>query len=317
MKYLFGPVNSRRLGISLGIDLVPFKTCSLDCIFCECGKTTNLTQKIAEYIPIDDVIAELDKYLTKKPHLDNITFSGSGEPTLNSGIGKVIEFLKKNHPEYRISLLTNGTLLHIEDIRRSILRADMIMPSLHAISGEIFNRITRPADGITAETHICGLIKLREEYGNDLILELFIIPNINDSNTELDRIKEACLKIMPDKVQLNSLDRPSTEEWVEPPTRKKMLDIKAHLHPIVVEIIGEQEHNLHCGDNRAKDIIDAILSTILRRPSTLQDLSLTLGVKIVELKKIIKYLHDDNKIEEIHSEKGTFYRIKRDAHRPQ
>ncbi len=311
MNYLFGPVNSRRLGISLGIDLVPFKTCSLNCVFCECGRTTNLTKKITEYISTDEVIAELKDFLSSKPKLDNITFSGSGEPTLNSGIQKIINFLKSNYPEYSISLLTNGTLLSIRSVRRSILGADTVIPSLHAASEEAFNKIARPVNGITTEKVINGLIEFRKEYSGKIYLELFIIPGINDNDSELEKIREACLKIRPDKIQLNSLDRPGTEEWINPATMEKLLDIKIRLHPIVVEIVGELEYTNHGIGSETRSIADAIISTISRRPSTLQDLSVTLGVRIAELKKITGYLLHDEKIEEVNSERGIFYRLKR------
>ena len=162
MRYLFGPVISRRLGISLGIDLLPFKTCSLDCIYCECGKTKNLTDQIQEYVPTEEVISELQVFLTDKPKLDVITFAGSGEPTLHSGIGQIIKFLKKNFPEYKICVLTNGTLLYQKKVRQSILDADIIIPSLDAVSKEVFEKIAKPAEGITPEKLIEGLIALKK-----------------------------------------------------------------------------------------------------------------------------------------------------------
>ena len=149
MKYLFGPVNSRRLGISLGVDLVPHKTCSLNCVYCECGDTTTLTSAIAEYVPTGDVIAELDGYLSGSPRLDVVTFSGSGEPTLHAGIGKILRHLKERYPQYKVAVLTNGTLLHDPGVRKSIAMADIVVPSLDAVGPEAFARICRPAAGIT------------------------------------------------------------------------------------------------------------------------------------------------------------------------
>src|SRR5208337_2577115 len=134
MKYLFGPVNSRRLGISLGVDLVPFKTCSLNCVYCESGATT------AEYVPTDDVISELDRFLSVSPNIDVITFSGSGEPTLHAGIGRIIGHLKLKYPAYKVAVLTNGTLLWNPGVRKSLARADMVIPSLDAVSPGVFNK---------------------------------------------------------------------------------------------------------------------------------------------------------------------------------
>ena len=134
MKNLFGPVPSRRLGISLGVDLVPLKVCSLNCIYCEVGRTTNLTIERKEYIPVDAVIEELNGYLSENPELDFITFSGQGEPTLNSGLGKVIDFIKDNYPQYKIAVITNGTLFWDHEVRNEVSRADVLLPSLDAVS---------------------------------------------------------------------------------------------------------------------------------------------------------------------------------------
>ena len=133
-NYLFGPVPSRRLGISLGLDLVPHKTCSLNCIYCESGKTTNLTIERKEYIPTAVLISELTTFLKTKPKLDYITFSGAGEPTLHSDIGTIVTFIKKNYPDYQLALITNGTLFYLSKLRREVKPVDLILPSLDAVS---------------------------------------------------------------------------------------------------------------------------------------------------------------------------------------
>ena len=144
--YVFGPVASRRLGVSLGVDLVRPKTCSLNCIYCEAQATTNLTLKRMEYVPIDAVIRELDEVLSRHPQLDYVTFSGSGEPTLNSGIGRVVEWLKQHYPEYRLCLLTNGFALGDPELRREIAAIDRVVPSLDASNQEEFEAINRPVE---------------------------------------------------------------------------------------------------------------------------------------------------------------------------
>jgi len=133
-KYLFGPVPSRRLGMSLGIDLIPHKICSLNCIYCECGPTTKLTLERKEYVPYDDVVKELDNYFSNNPNPDYITFSGSGEPTLNSRIGDVLEFIKLKKPDIPVAVLTNGTLFYQKQLRAELFNADLVLPSLDAAS---------------------------------------------------------------------------------------------------------------------------------------------------------------------------------------
>lgn len=175
-KYLFGPVPSRRLGMSLGIDLVPHKVCSLNCIYCECGSTTKLTIDRKEYVPYDIVIKELEHYFRNNTAPDYITFSGSGEPTLNSRIGDVIRFIKHNIPGIPIAILTNGTLLYQKQVRKELLEADVVLPSLDAASDLIFRKINRPFHKLNINKYIQGLVNFRNEYKGKIWLEVFIIP---------------------------------------------------------------------------------------------------------------------------------------------
>lgn len=311
MKYLFGPVNSRRLGISLGIDLLPYKTCSLDCIYCECNKTTNLTTQIDEYVPTEDVITEINNFLRNKPKLDVITFAGSGEPMLHNGVEKIIRFLKKNYPQYKICILTNSTLLNLKKIRKSLLDADIIVPSLDAASNEIFEKITRPAKEITVEKVIEGLITLRKEFKNLLILEIFIVPGLNDNERELSLIKNAIEKISPDLVQLNSLDRPGTEKWIKPASAEMLLQIKEFLKPHKVEIVSNPKTGENLSPKTFSNITDIIVSTLFRRPSTLDDLIISSGISRDELLKTLHELSGKGIIEEERISRGIFYKIKK------
>lgn len=215
LKYIFGPVLSRRLGKSLGIDLIPYKTCPFDCIYCECGKTDQLTVKRKEYVSTEDVIAELDEYLKYQPDLDYITFAGSGEPTLHNNISKIIKFIKSKYPKYKITLITNGVLFHDNTVIEDIKLVDLIIPSLDAVSQDVFKKINRPASNINASEIILGLMNLQKEYSGELWLEIFIVPGINDTKEELELFSETITLINPNKVQINSLDRPGTEGWVE------------------------------------------------------------------------------------------------------
>jgi len=229
LKYIFGPVLSRRLGKSLGIDLIPYKTCPLDCIYCECGKTDNLTTKRDEYVPTEDVIAELDGYLKSQPDLDYITFAGSGEPTLHNKISKIIEFIKSNYPEYKVALITNGVLFQDSSVIEEIKKVDLIIPSLDAVSQSVFEKINRPASNIKASEIIKGLQNLRKEYTGKLWLEVFIVPGVNDTIDELKLFRETINSINPDKIQINSLDRPGTEEWVNKSKKSELSKISEFL----------------------------------------------------------------------------------------
>ncbi|MGD9233771.1 MAG: radical SAM protein, partial [Desulfobacterales bacterium] len=202
MQYntLFGPVPSRRLGISLGIDLVPMKTCTLNCIYCECGKTSHLTLERKEYVSFEAVKKELTHYLANHAQPDYITFSGSGEPTLNSKIGDVIRFLKDRVPDVPVAVLTNSTLFFQKQVRSDIENAMVVIPSLDAATKKMFNKINRPSPLLQVDKIIDGLIQFRQEYTGKIWLEIFIIPGMNDTITELTALKQAIEKIRPDQV---------------------------------------------------------------------------------------------------------------------
>ncbi len=307
MQHLFGPVPSRRLGISLGIDLVPFKTCSLDCVYCECGRTTCFTLERKEYVPPEAVLAELANFLAGNPQLDYITFSGSGEPTLHSGIGKIIEYLKKNYPQYKIALLTNGTLFHLPELREEIKPVDVVLPSLDAASEEVFRQINRPDPSLDLKTFINGLIEFRQIYTGKIWLEIFIIPGINDFDAEIERFRDLLQRIKPDKVQLNTLDRPGTESWVRPATRELLENIAARLEwPADIIASFRYEKILK---TEAADIETQILQTIKRRPCTVDDLATILGLPPAEMNKYLKTLIMRRQIIARELGRGIFYQL--------
>ncbi|MCL2688982.1 MAG: radical SAM protein [Chitinispirillia bacterium] len=237
-KHLFGPVRSRRLGISLGVNMIPFKTCSLDCVYCECGATTVLTTERKEYIPTDSIIAELDHYLGTNPQLDYVTFGGSGEPTLHSGLGKIIQHLKKNYPQKKLALLTNSTLLYDSELRADIVPCDLIVPSLDAVSDDIFYKINKPEKSLYCTRIINNLIELSCEFLGQMWLEIFIIPGVNDTYEEIERFKQAATAINPARIQLNSLDRPGTCSGISVPSIDRLEEIAGKLAPLPVEIVS-------------------------------------------------------------------------------
>ncbi|MFA4861082.1 radical SAM protein [Methanoregula sp.] len=215
-RYLFGPVSSRRLGRSLGVDLIPLKTCNYDCVYCECGKTTHATKVRQEFIPTEDVLSELSHFLSTSPALDFITFAGSGEPTLSRGIGRIVRFLKDRFPAYRIAILTNGSLLTDPAVRTELLPADVVLPTFSTAISETFQAMHRPITGTDPALVLDGLIRFRQEYRGEIWQEVFIIPGLNTTDRELAGLRDAIRVIHPDRVQLNTLDRPGTDDQVRP-----------------------------------------------------------------------------------------------------
>jgi len=308
-KYLFGPVPSRRLGISLGIDLVPKKVCSLNCVYCEVGKTTNLTLERKEYVEYNKIIKELKDYFSDNPDPDYITFSGSGEPTLNFRIADVLEFIKKNKPDIPVAVLTNGTLLYDPWVRKDILNADVVLPSFDAATDRAFRKINRPQKKLTIDNYIQGLIDFRKEYKGKIWLEIFILPGYNDSKLELVELKKAILKINPDSVQLNTLDRPGTIHGLKGATYEELQKIVDFWKLDNVEIIKSASKRKDIQSYRS-DIETAILETVLRRPCTIDDLIKILGLHINEINKYLDVLEKEQKIEAIILQRGVFYQLK-------
>ncbi len=307
-KFLFGPVPSRRLGMSLGVDLIPKKVCSLDCVYCEVGKTTKLTLKRKEYVKFNKVKEELTHYFNNNPDPDYITFSGSGEPTLNLLIGETLQFIKKSKPNIPIAVLTNGTLLYDKDVRDSIIDADVVLPSLDAATEEVFQKINRPPKNLSIEKYIQGLVDFRKEFKGKIWLEIFILPNYNNSKNELTELKKAILRIKPDSVQLNTLDRPGTVSNLKGATKDELIEISDFWNLDNVEIISSSKERREIQSFRT-DIEATIMETISRRPCTLDDLIKILGIHVNEINKYLDVLEAEDKIETIEEERGVFYQI--------
>ena len=306
-KYLFGPVPSRRLGMSLGVDLVPHKVCSLNCVYCECGRTTKLTTERKEYIPYDEVVKELSDYFKNNPPPDYITFSGSGEPTLNSRIGEVLHFIK-THSNVPVAVLTNGTLFYDKEVRKELLDADVILPSLDAAEERAFRKINRPWHKLNIPEYIQGLVDFRNKYKGKIWLEVLIIPGLNDNKENLLALKEAFLKIRPDEIQLNTLDRPGAVENIRAATRKELQNIVDFWNLPQVKIIASAPDRKKIVSYR-DDTESAILETIKRRPCTLEDLHKILGLHINEINKYLDVLEDEGKIRSVREKRGLFYKI--------
>ncbi len=310
-KYLFGPVPSRRLGMSLGIDLVPRKVCSLDCVYCEVGKTTKLTLERKEYILFDQVVKELTHYFENNPDPDYITFSGAGEPTLNSRIGDIIKFVKQKKPEIPIAVLTNGTLLFDPEVRTELKMADVVLPSFDAATNPAFQKINRPVPGFDIEKYLQGLIDFRKEFDGKIWLEIFILPEFNLGQLELKKLREAILKINPDSIQLNTLDRPGTVADLRSASQEELEEIVRLWNLKNIEIISPAAKRKDVLSYRS-DAEAAILETISRRPCTIEDLMEILGIHINEINKYLDVLEEENKIAAVRQKRGVFYQANKE-----
>ena len=308
-KYLFGPVPSRRLGMSLGVDLVPKKVCSFDCVYCEVGKTTKLSVKREAYINSDCIKDELKHYFDTNPTPDYITITASGEPTLNLHLGEIIDFIKDVKPDMSVAVITNGTLLYDEKVRQDLMKANLLLPSLDAATNAVFKKINRPAEDLNIEDCIQGLIALGDEFKGVMWLEIFILPDYNDSETELSELKKIILQINPDLVQLNTLDRPGTVPNLRGATREELQKVVDFWQMNKVEIIAKPKQ-IDKSQSYRKDSKSAIIETILRRPCTLEDLIGILGLTGKEINLHLDDLDADGKIDRVEEKRGVFYQLK-------
>lgn len=303
MSYIFGPVPSRRLGFSLGVDLIPFKTCTLNCIYCQLEKTTRKTVERKEYIASRKILAELEKILNSSRKIDYITLSGSGEPTLSSKIGEIIGKIK-GMTSIPVAVLTNGTFLTDKTLREELVSADLVIPSLDAATQRTFNKINRPHRSLNINRIIEGMVNFREMYQGEIWLEIMLVQGVNDNDEELLALRGAIRKIQPDRIQLNTPVRPPQEKWVEVLSSEKLLEIKEFFGD-KCEIIAEFKRK----GKKAylKNVEDEILILISRRPVTCKDISSSLGLHINEVVKYVESLEKEKKItSEIYQGKRYF-----------
>ncbi len=290
-KYVYGPVPSRRLGYSLGIDIIPFKNCTFNCIYCQLGKTTKLTIERKEYTPADEIVEEVKDAINTGNHIDYLTFSGSGEPTLHSRIGYLIEELKKT-TQIPIAVLTNGSLLLQSDVQMDLLSADVVLPTLSSATSETFEEIHRCHSSMRLDKIIQGQIEFRKLYKGKIWLEVMLIKGINDKPEELKKLRMAIEKIRPDKVHLNTVVRPPSERHALALSLEELQKVAEFFGPNC-EIVAEFREKREITSSTDQE---AILNLIRRRPVTLDDIINTLVLNKAEALKYLDALAKAKKI---------------------
>jgi wyosine [tRNA(Phe)-imidazoG37] synthetase (radical SAM superfamily) len=303
MAHLFGPVPSRRLGRSLGVDLIPPKTCPYNCIYCEVGPTTCQTRERFSF-QTDNIIEELAEYL-KAPGVrpDVITLAGSGEPTLNQGLGRIIREIKAMSP-IPVAVLTNGALLYDPEVRRELAAADLVLPSLDAVRAETYTVINRPLPELSLDSLLEGLTAFRREYRGRIWLEVMLLKGLNDTKEELTLLRRALEEIAPDKIQLNTAVRPVVADSARPLDQAEMEAAAATLGG-PVEVIASFSRADISGSPRQDDDFVEMLS---RRPMTAPDLAQALGLPLVQVVARLKRLQDSGRISHDRYHDEEFYR---------
>ena len=285
MPHIFGPVPSRRLGMSLGVDLIPYKTCTYDCLYCQVGKTTLKTIDPDCFFPVKDVIEELEKKIENNTP-DTITLAGSGEPTLHSKIDEVIASIKKI-TDIRIAVLTNGSCFWKDEVRERVLGADMILPTLCTANEKTFCMIHRPHAYINNALVIDGLKKLRHDFKKDIFLEVVLLSGINDTEEELKKLKKIIEYISPDRIQLNTVVRPPADSRALPVERVKMEEVRKFFGK-KTEIVAEGRGKPSA--DRKDGLEEKIMDMVKRRPLRSADISRALGLSLPEIEGLVKAL---------------------------
>jgi wyosine [tRNA(Phe)-imidazoG37] synthetase (radical SAM superfamily) len=291
-KYLFGPVPSRRLGASLGVDIVPLKTCNQNCVYCQLGLHGEATMERRAYVPIAEVLDELRAWLAEGDWADYITISGSGEPTLHSGLDELVRGIR-SITNIKIAIVTNGTLLQAPQVSRTCCLADVVMPSLDAGDAETFLRINRPHPNLDFDSFVRGLIDFRDQYRGQYWLEVFLIEGLNTSPDQLGKIRAIIERIRPDKIQVNTAVRPTTEPQVQRVEPARLAELAWQLGRRV-EVIADFDRAGHrsCSAPDAQ----AVIEILRRRPCSMEDLSATTGYSPDLLKPILDELVKRNTV---------------------
>lgn len=286
MNYVFGPIISRRLGRSLGIDPIPFKTCNWNCVYCQLGRTGPLVNVRQEYVAAADILAELRSVLDghSPGEIDWVTFVGSGEPTLHAGLGRMIREAKAMS-QLPIAVITNGTLLDREDVRRELLAADAVLPTVDAGSELLYRKINRPHPDLTLERLVSGLVAFRQSYHGQLWVEVMLMKGLNDSDQALADLALVLQRIHPDEVHINLPVRPPCEPWVEPAEEDRILH--------AVRLFGEVAHVVHPKTGSllletSADVEDAVVAVVTRHP--LREDELLRGLSSWGPKKVLEAL---------------------------
>jgi len=272
-RFVYGPVASRRLGFSLGVDIIPFKTCTLDCVYCQLGSTVKTTVRRRSFFPPREILAQIKAAIDSGTKIDVITFSGSGEPTLNKDIGRLIRSIKRM-TRIPVAVLTNGTLLARGDVRRDLAAADVVVPSLDAVPDRLFRRVNRPHASLVNARIIDGLTLFRDEFAGEIRLEIMLVKGVNDAPAHIAALRAAVARIRPDRIELNTVVRPPADVRAAALGPAELRKVRAALGPraeIVVSFARRKQ-------TPAAGVLErAVLATVARRPQTAEDIALALG----------------------------------------
>lgn len=305
-RYLFGPVPSRRLGRSLGIDLIPLKTCTFNCIFCEVGLTTRLTQIRKEYVPESDILSELREWVASGDKADFITLAGSGEPTLHSSFGSIGQKAAAltGTP---VALLSNGSLFSLPEVRKDAFTLNLVKVSLSAWNESSFHLINQPHPSITFSSVVNGLKRFRHEFSGTLWLEVMIIKNFNDNEEAMEAIAKFAREISPDRIHLNTPVRPTPRKMAKMVEPARLAGL-AQIFTPMADIPESYEKNGAESNLSSKGLI---LQMLKRRPCRIKDMLDSTGLPESTLIPLLNTMIKAGSVISIQHENDVFYKAEK------
>lgn len=302
-SHVFGPVPSRRLGRSLGLDIIPHKTCTFDCVYCQVGRTTERTVEQAVHVPRARVVEEVRCKLEGGASPDVITLAGSGEPTLHVELGEIISDIKQ-FTSVPVVVLTNGSLFHDRGVRSACCKADIVLPSLDAGDEDTYRQINRPHESVSFDTLVEGLVAFRKEFSGQIWLEVFFLEGINTDADQVQRIRAIVDRIQPDKVHLNTAVRPTAEACATRVSEPQLREIANQLGPNA-EVVADYSHVHDQSEFKAQR--NDVLDMLKRRPCSLDDIASGLGMHPNHVLKFIEELTGNSSIREENRDGVRYY----------
>jgi wyosine [tRNA(Phe)-imidazoG37] synthetase (radical SAM superfamily) len=304
VKHIFGPVPSRRLGRSLGIDIIPHKTCTFDCIYCECGATTNKTCERREFFPLSALLDELEDRLSEMPSKPEvITLSGAGEPSLYERAGELIREAKRLS-RLPVAVITNSSLLDRIQVREELLEADIVLPSLDAADEPTFKRLNRPLAACNLESIIGGAKAFLERFTGTVLFEVLLLDGFNTGGSHLEQLRKTIRRFRVDRIQINTAVRPGTVRGIVPVAREELSRMASLFGPCA-EVIADPPAMAAIREDRSVE--DTVLSLLARRPCTAEDIGSSLGIPVLELTKMIDRLAEKGLVESDRHGGAVFY----------
>ena len=304
-RYLFGPVASRRLGRSLGVDLIPAKTCPFDCVYCEVGRTTRHTDVRASYVDPGEVLRQLGEFFASGGRADYITFSGSGEPTLSADLGHLIREAKRRFG-VPVAVITNGALLTDAAVRAELADADLVIPSLDSARDESFEAVNRPLAGISLGKVVEGLAAFVKGFKGRVWLEVLLVAGVNDSDEDIEALVAAVGRIAPERVQLGTVIRPPAEKSAVPVSPEKLECVAQRLSKVVfTEIVAPAA--LRGARGAPPEPERAVMDTLARRPCTAEDLASGLSLEYADVLRALGALEKAGRVRRVEFANGDFY----------